>query len=132
MSLSEIKRNSAGTASIRLRTHQDFIDEFPNAHLVVATVRTKAALEPSRQLLAQLLLKALKPQGYYAVGEWQNGRDFAAHCVFEREADAVKLGMAAWATRVDGNSGFASQRVFLFNREAQETIKLTLAELGKG
>ena len=54
------------------------------------------------------------------------------HCVFEREADAVKLGMAAWATRVDGNSGFASQRVFLFNREAQETIKLTLAELGKG
>jgi hypothetical protein len=51
------------------------------------------------------------------------------HCVFEREDDAVKLGMAVWATRVDRPAGFASQRAFVLNQEAQENIKIVLAEL---
>jgi len=72
----------------------------------------------------------LRPQEHYALGEWQNGRELEVRCVFEREADAVKLGMAVWARRVDGKSGFASQRVFSFNH-AQESIKSALAELDR-
>jgi hypothetical protein len=111
-----------------LRTYQDLVDELSNAHLVVAKVRARAALQPGKQLLTRLL-EALKPTGHYALGLLPDGQHFAVHCVFEREDDAVKLGMAVWATRVGGYAGFASQRVFSLDQETRETIKTVLAEL---
>jgi len=111
-----------------LRLYQDLLDEFPNAHLVVATIRARAALQPGKQLLTRLL-EALKPKGDYGIGVLPDGDHFAVHCVFEREDDAVKLGMAVWATRMDHPAGFASRRAFVLNQEAQETIKIVLAEL---
>jgi hypothetical protein len=128
MNHSETPTKGAEKASMPLRAYQDLLDEFPNAHLVVAMVRARAALQPGKQLLARLL-EALKPKGHYALGVQPDGQHFAVHCVFQREDDAVKLGMAVWATRVDRYAGFASQRAFLLNQEGQETIKTVLAEL---
>lgn len=123
----ESRTSSTEAAGLHLRNYQDLIDEVPNPHLVVATVRTKAALEAAKQLLARLLLKVLKPQGLYALTTLEDGQDFAVYCVFELENDAVKLGMATWAARVSRYAGFSSQRAFVLDQEAQEAIKASLA-----
>jgi hypothetical protein len=112
------------------RACKGLIDESLNAHLVVATVRSKTALQAGKQLLARLL-EALKPEGHYALGELQDGNHFAVRCLFEREEDAVKLGMAARATQGSRYSGFATQRAFLLDHRTYKGIQTVTAELGR-
>ena len=118
----------AEKAGMPLRTYSGSVDEFPDAHLVVTTVRSKAALQHGKQLLARLL-KALKPKGHYALGELQDGNHFAVHCLFEREEDGIIFGRAGRATLAGRCAGFGTQRAFLLDHGAYKSIKTVLAEL---
>ncbi len=59
------------------------------------------------------LIDRLAPKGFYVLSIDRQGRTPEIHCVFENDADALKLAQAVGATAAGRYPGWASQRTFL-------------------
>jgi hypothetical protein len=56
------------------------------------------------------LIARLAPKGLYALSIHRQGRTPEIHCIFEKDADALKLAKAVGATDAGRYPGWASQR----------------------
>jgi hypothetical protein len=115
------------------RTFDELLDEFPQPYLVVAMVgRLGPRLSdidhgPTR--LLERLIEGQRPKGAWAVGEMQDGSQFALHCVFQHKIDADRLAAAVMASGIGRYAGFLSQREFRFDRQLQAAVRKILKEL---
>jgi hypothetical protein len=80
-----------------------FLERLPAAHLIVGVLPEDEAAtsnaRPQLNLMAALIGR-LAPKGLYALSIDRQGRTPEIHCVFEKDADALKLANAVQADRV--------------------------------
>jgi hypothetical protein len=114
---------------VTLRTYQDFLEEFPAPHLVLARFRDVSTL--TSESVVGGLLDALMLSGDYAMASVQDGPAFVLQCLFENGADATRFAVTVRATPFDVYAGLSSQRIFELNSVTRNAIAGALAQLRK-
>jgi hypothetical protein len=95
-----------------------FIDRHPAAHLVAGVMPESEPIKGEARLqlgLMRRLVAGLALKGSYALTIDRQGRTPEIHCVFEKEADALKVATTVGATATGRYPGWASQRTFLLD-----------------
>ena len=107
----------------------EFLDANPRPHLVIAQfdpVETIPKSKLSRFELLKSLIIALAPAGDFAVTNIRQDDRASIHVGFERQVDAAKLIAAVLARATAPRPGWASQALFLFDRDAYNKIASVL------
>ena len=105
------------------------MERHPAAHLIVGVLPEDEAAtsnaRPQLNLLAALIAR-LAPKGLYALAIDRQGRTPEIHCVFEKDADALKLAKAVGASAAGRYPGRASQQTFLLDDATRRGIAAAL------
>jgi hypothetical protein len=109
---------------VAVLTWNDMIDLFPAGHLVTG-VHPPDKLNRVKLLIR--LVDAMEPYGEWAIRTSidPHGENIV-QLLFERNEDAERLGDAVRAKRVDVHPGWASQRVFGFDKPVARKIAAVL------
>jgi hypothetical protein len=106
-----------------------FMERHPAAHLVAGVLPEDGAAtsnaRPQLNLMAALIAR-LAPTGLYALSVERQGRTPEIHCVFENDADALKLAQAVGASPAGRYPGRASQQTFLLDDATRRGIASAL------
>jgi hypothetical protein len=106
-----------------------FLERHPAAHLIVGVLPEDEAANsnarPQLNLIAALIAR-LAPKRLYALTVDRQGRTTEIHCVFEKDADALKLAQAVGASAAGRYPGWASQRMFLMDDATRRGIVAAL------
>jgi hypothetical protein len=106
-----------------------FVDANPRPHLVIAEfdpVETIPKWKLSRFELLKTLVVALAPAGDFALTNIRQDDRASIHVGFEKQVDAAKLIAAVLARATAPRPGWASQALFLYDRDAYKEIASVL------
>ena len=102
-----------------------FLDAHPRPHLVIAEldpVETIPKSKLSRFELLKTLVVALVPAGDFALANIRQDDRASIHVGFEKQLDAAKLIAAVLARATAPRPGWASEALFLYDRDAYNEI----------